>query len=561
MRSSGMPQPRKGDWSFECRIRRADGEIRWIWAAGRHRADLSGGMRRMAGIVQDITERKRAAEALRESEQRLRMAQQAARIGSFEWNIQTNVNTWTPELEAMYGLQPGQFGRTEAAWEQLVHPEDREPTIALVNRTFETGEPVEGEWRVQWADGSVHWIYGRFQLQKDEAGKPLRLTGVNIDITERKQAQAELEQHRHHLEELVHQRTAELEAANVQLQAEVTDRKRAEAALRDSERFVNSVAAASPHCFYLFDFDTMGLSYENRPIVRDLGYPPEVQEAVRHLDAFRELMPPEEMPHLARLLDEWRTLPDGHVRDDEYYLRHADGTIHSFAGRELVFARRPDGSVRQILGSLLDITGRKQAEEALRESELFYRQTLESIPGMVFTTRPDGYCDYQSQQWVDYTGVPMSEHLGDGWNKLLHPDDRPRAYAAWRDAVEGRAPYDLEYRVRRHDGQYEWFKVIGRPIRDARGQIVRWFGVAANINDLKRAEQQLKDLNETLERRVTARTEEADHRARQLSELAAELTRAEQRERQRIAQVLHDHLQQLLVGARFNVSVVRSQDY
>ena len=128
----------------------------------------------------------------------------------------------------------------------------------------------------------------------------------------------------------------------------------------------------------------------------------------------------------------------------------------------------------------------------MRASESFYRQTLESIPGMVFTTRPDGYCDYQSQQWVDYTGVPMAEHLGDGWNKLLHPDDRPRSYAAWNAAVQGKAPYDLEYRVRRHDGVYEWFKVIGRPIRDASGQIVRWFGVALNIQDIKDAEEAIK---------------------------------------------------------------------
>ncbi len=130
--------------------------------------------------------------------------------------------------------------------------------------------------------------------------------------------------------------------------------------------------------------------------------------------------------------------------------------------------------------------------ESLRQSELFYRQTLDSIPGMVFTTRPDGYCDYQSQPWVDFTGVPMSEHLGNGWNKLLHPDDRPHAFAAWRDAVEERAAYDLEYRVRRYDGEYQWFKVIGRPIRDDAGRIVRWFGVAANIHEIIRSEEVIR---------------------------------------------------------------------
>jgi PAS domain S-box-containing protein len=144
------------------------------------------------------------------------------------------------------------------------------------------------------------------------------------------------------------------------------------------------------------------------------------------------------------------------------------------------------------LGGYLAVAiAKARAEERLRESESFYRQTLESIPGMVFTTRPDGYCDYQSQPWVEFTGVPMQQHLGDGWNKLLHPDDRPRAFAAWRDAVEGRAPYDLEYRVRRRDGEYEWFKVRGRPIQDAAGQIVRWFGTLLNIEDLKHAEAQL----------------------------------------------------------------------
>jgi PAS domain S-box-containing protein len=140
----------------------------------------------------------------------------------------------------------------------------------------------------------------------------------------------------------------------------------------------------------------------------------------------------------------------------------------------------------------LDDTERRQAEEALRQSEFFYRQTLESIPGMVFTTRPDGYSDYQSQQWVDYTGVPMREQLGDGWSELLHPDDRPHAFAAWRAAVEKNEPYDLEYRVRRHDGVYEWFRVIGKQIRDDAGRVVRWFGVAMNIEDLKQSEEKLR---------------------------------------------------------------------
>ena len=185
-----------------------------------------------------------------------------------------------------------------------------------------------------------------------------------------------------------------------------------------------------------------------------------------------------------------------------------------------VSAFRVGGPESRQVGILFnDITPRKRAEEAVYESESFYRQTLESIPGMVFTTRPDGYCDYQSQQWVDYTGVPMSEHLGSGWNELLHPQDRAQALAAWERAVKGEAPYDLEYRVRRQDGAYEWFKVIGRPILNDSGEIVRWFGTALNIEDLKRTDDRLRESEE----RHRALAEENERLYRQQLEIAESL--------------------------------------
>jgi PAS domain S-box-containing protein len=143
---------------------------------------------------QDITDRKRTEEALRESEERLRFAQDAAGIGTFEWNIQTGVNTWTPKLEQLYGLTVSAFGRTQTAWENLVHPEDRAEAVERVQQAFETGEPGEAEFRVIWPDGSVHWLYGRWQVFKDASGTPLRLTGVNIDITHRKQTEERLRQ-------------------------------------------------------------------------------------------------------------------------------------------------------------------------------------------------------------------------------------------------------------------------------------------------------------------------------------------------------------------------------
>jgi PAS domain S-box-containing protein len=136
-----------------------------------------------------------AEQIVRTSEERLRLAQQAARIGTFEWNIRAGVNTWTKELEAMYGLSPGGFGGTQKDFEDLVHPDDLAGVIELVHASLKSGLPANGEWRVVWPDGSVHWIAGRWQVFMDVSGEPSRMIGVNMDVTERRRAEERLREY------------------------------------------------------------------------------------------------------------------------------------------------------------------------------------------------------------------------------------------------------------------------------------------------------------------------------------------------------------------------------
>jgi PAS domain S-box-containing protein len=138
--------------------------------------------------------RRNAQEALSASVARLKIAQQVSHLGTFEWDIQTGEHVWTPELEAIHGLPTGAFARTQQAWEALMHPEDRRGAVELVAQAIETGAPSGGEWRVVWSDGSVHWVSARWQVFNDVSGRPIRMTGVNIDVTDSKQAEERLRQ-------------------------------------------------------------------------------------------------------------------------------------------------------------------------------------------------------------------------------------------------------------------------------------------------------------------------------------------------------------------------------
>jgi two-component system, cell cycle sensor histidine kinase and response regulator CckA len=178
--------------NLELRIRRPGQGWEKVFSYSGAMVDTAGGERLIFLTCHDLTELRKAEQALRENEERLRLAQDAAAIGSFAWNVQTGLNTWTAKLEEMHGLPVGSFGRTQTAWEDLVHPEDRGRARERVQESLESGAPTEGEWRVIWPDGSVHWLSGRWQVFKDANGTPLRMTGVNIDITERKHAEEAL---------------------------------------------------------------------------------------------------------------------------------------------------------------------------------------------------------------------------------------------------------------------------------------------------------------------------------------------------------------------------------
>jgi PAS domain S-box-containing protein len=140
----------------------------------------------------------------------------------------------------------------------------------------------------------------------------------------------------------------------------------------------------------------------------------------------------------------------------------------------------------------------EKANHRLAVGELRFRTLTEAVPTLLWTTDADGHCTYVSSRYEQYTGKPAEELIGDGWTRMLHPQDHARIARAWAAAVAKGEPYDVEYRLRHFDGAYRWFVARGIPICEANGNIHQWLGSSTDIHDLKQTEAALRRSNEEL---------------------------------------------------------------
>ena len=180
-------------YAMEKRYVRKGGGIVWINLTVSLVREASGAPKYFISVVENITERKRAEEALRESEARLRMAVKAANIGLWDWDLQTNAVYFSPEWKSQIGYSNDELSNRFEEWQSRVHPEDLDPVLRKLAAYLDNPQsPHEVELRLRHKDGSYRWIYGQGDLLRDAAGKPVRMLGCHIDITERKRTEDEL---------------------------------------------------------------------------------------------------------------------------------------------------------------------------------------------------------------------------------------------------------------------------------------------------------------------------------------------------------------------------------
>jgi PAS domain S-box-containing protein len=174
---------------------------------------------------------------------------------------------------------------------------------------------------------------------------------------------------------------------------------------------------------------------------------------------------------------------------------------------QLALGPLPACSAAAICLVATDISESRQAKEALNKSEQHFRALADAMPQIVWTARSDGFIDYYNQRWFDYTGMTHDQTLGGAREPMLHPEDVQKCIDRWTSSFTTGEPYQIEYRLKRaSDGTYRWFLGRALAIRNERGQITRWFGTSTDIDDQKRAEAEILELNETLEQRVFERT-------------------------------------------------------
>ncbi|MGQ2907956.1 MAG: sensor histidine kinase [Aliihoeflea sp.] len=141
-------------------------------------------------------------------------------------------------------------------------------------------------------------------------------------------------------------------------------------------------------------------------------------------------------------------------------------------------------------------------EADLKESEAKFRAIADTMPQMVWSTTPDGLHDYYNARWYEFTGVPVGSTDGEGWNGMFHPDDQPRAWEQWSHSLRTGEPYDIEYRLRHHSGEYRWTLGRALPIRDDKGRIIRWFGTCTDVHETKIAAEEREVVAQELSHRI-----------------------------------------------------------
>ncbi len=501
-----------------CRIQRPDGSDRWVEFTAQVEYRTDGSPLRLLGTVLDVTERKQAEETLRQSEERLRLAQKAGHSGTWESNFATGELISSPELRDVFGLaeavntDPEQFRR-------LIHPDDLPYLDKMLAHASETHSEYHVEFRIRRPDGAERWIESTAQIFYDENEKPLRVIGVSTDVTERKQAERTLRQQR--------------------------------------QRF-DLVAQAAQVGFWFCDLPFDKLVWDEN-VKEHFWLPPDAEVTI---NTFYERIHPDDRERTRQ------AIADSNANDEPYDIEYRtlspDGRqkwIRAM-GRTFYDAK---GNPKSFDGLTLDNTERKRAEERERQitaesvaATAKFRAVFEQTPVFAGIMAVDGTIIDANQLCLDACGYTSEQVLGKPFWETpwwRHSEEvQSKIKTATFQAAQGEAFREtLSYHWA--DGTERLVDFAVHPIFDDAKNILFLHPTGVDITDLKRAEENYRILAETLDAEVQLRTKELEQRnaevvlqSEQLRDLSSRLLQAQDAERRHIARELHDSAGQTLAA-------------
>ena len=390
--------------------------------------------------------RKRAEEAWRESEYKLRQVIET--MPGLVWSTGPDGEPthFNQRILDYSGMLSEQF--MHRGWEAFVHPADYPTTAEAFYHAIETGNSYQGVMRLRRADGEFRWHDARSEPLRDQQGRIVQWYGLAVDIDERKQAEDQL--------------------------------RRSEAYLAESQRLSHTGTTAyndttilyfSDENYRIFGFDPRnGLPRREAAVQR---FHPDDRERLQE-EARQAVRQKRDYKLEFRLL-----LPDGTIK---YIEGHAHPKFSA------------SGELMEVFSTIIDVTERKRADDALRESEAKFRSAIDGIAGIVSIHYPNGEVEAVNRQCLEYFGRSLEWLKNWGTTDAVHPEDFPRVVEMFTKSMASGIPYQIDQRLRRFDGEYRWFNNRGVPIRDDSGRIVRWYVLITDIEDRTRALAQLEQM-------------------------------------------------------------------
>lgn len=411
-----------------------------ISAPAGHAAQSEGAGVYAPDITSLIEEREAIAAELREREEELRAVVEGTGIATWKWDPVHDRIIYQRNVDVMYGLS-GPL-ETYAQLQPYLHPDDLPRAIAAIEHSLATGDNLEIEYRVLRPDGTTIWVTSVASLVRENG--TVAFAGIKMDITERKQTEANL---------------------------------------RDSEARYRGLAEGGSKFVWINRPDGY-TTYVNPQWTAYTGLTQEQTAG----SGWSNVLHPDDRAGVFE--SHKRAVATGTVHETQLrYKCAADGEYRWFIARSTPL-RDENGAIQNWMGVAMDIHAQKQAEAALRESEERFRTMADTAPVLIWMLGLEKECFYVNKSWLDFTGRTAEQEIGDGWTENVHPDDVAHCLDAFIASFNARRQFEMEYRLRRCDGQYRWLLSHGVPRFTPDGEFLGYIGSCIDIEERKQAEQE-----------------------------------------------------------------------